>query len=67
MNAKELLHQFSSAQQIRTGRYKQLEEGFEAVLLSREEAEYKCAAALLDTLIVAGQIAFLTLFRLAGQ
>ena len=41
--AKELLHQFSSAQRIRTLNYKHLEKGFEACLLSRKEADYKYA------------------------
>ena len=49
ITAKDLLHQFSSAQQIRILKYKQLENGFEALLRSRNEADYKYAAKLTDT------------------
>ena len=67
MSAKEVLCQFSTAQQIRTARYRQLEEGFEAVLHSQNEAEYKYAAKLIDTWNAAGHTPFLTLLLLAGQ
>lgn len=46
ITAKDHLHQFSSAQQIRVLKYKQLEKGFEAVLHSQNEADYKYAAKL---------------------
>lgn len=49
VTAKDLLHQFSSAQQIRILNYKQLEKGFEAVLHSQNDADYKYAAKLKDT------------------
>lgn len=39
--AQELLHQFSSAQRIRALKYKQLEQGFEAVLHTQNETAYK--------------------------
>lgn len=67
MAAKELVQQFSSAQQLRTAKYKQLEAGFEAVLRSRNEAEYKYAAILNATWHVAGHMPFHTLLLLAGQ
>lgn len=67
MATKELLHKFSSAQQIRTAKYKQLEEGFEAVLRSQNETEYKYAANSNATRHVAGHMPFLTLLLLAGQ
>lgn len=49
ITAKELLHQFSVAQQIRILKYKELEKGFEAVLHSQNETDYKYAAKLIDT------------------
>ncbi len=38
---KEYLDQFSRAQQIRTQRYKQLEKGFDAILQTDDESQYK--------------------------
>lgn len=52
---KEYLDQFSRAQQIRTQRYKQLEKGFDAVLQTHDESQYKyvkcISAALLFTTV----------------
>ena len=67
ITAKGLLHQFSRAQQIRIAKYKQLKEGFKAVLRSQNEAEYKCAATSIDALDVAGHMPSNTLLVFAGQ
>lgn len=44
--AQELLRQFSNAQRIRALKYKQLEKGFEAVLHTHHDADYKYADKL---------------------
>lgn len=42
---KEYLEQFSRAPQVRTQRYKQLEKGFDAVLQTHDESQYKTIMA----------------------
>lgn len=41
--AQELVHGFSSAQRIRALKYKQLEKGFQAVLHTHNDTDYKYA------------------------
>ena len=65
--AQALLHQFSSAQSIRALKYKQLDKGFDALLHSHNEIEYKYADNLLWSAICGHAAVFYILLTLQGS
>ena len=65
--AQALLLQFSSAQSIRALNYMQLDKGFEALLRSHNETDYKYADKLLLSAICGHAVVFYILLTLQGS